>query len=248
MSNIPSLVDMLKSGLHFGHRTSRWHPKMKQFIFGARSGVHIIDLEKTQAYLEKALQEIKTIASRGGVILFVGTKSQAKPIIKKYAESCGMPYVTERWLGGTITNFGQIKKSIKRLKDLKDKRDKGELDKYTKMERLLIDREIEEKMCKIGGIEKLDRVPDAIFVVDIRNEKTAVLEAKTIGKKVIALCDTNVNPKNIDIVIPGNDDAVKSIEMVCRLVSEEINEGKKDAVRAAVTAKSTPVEKTIQGK
>src|SRR3989338_8638610 len=181
MANLPSLVDMLKSGMHFGHTTSRWHPKMKQFIFGTRQGVHIINLEKTKEYLESALEFLKGIASRGGVILFVGTKLQAKGPIQKYAQACDMPYVQNRWLGGTLTNFVQIKQTLKRMKMLKDQRDKGELRKYTKKEQLMISREIEEMEEKFGGIENLTRVPDAVFIIDVKTEKTAVQEAMVTG-------------------------------------------------------------------
>lgn len=233
MPNIPSLTDMLKTGMHYGHQISRWHPKMQEYIFGARSGVHIINLEKTQAQLEDALATIKEIASRGGTILFVGTKTQAKSIVKKYAENCGMPSVTERWLGGTLTNFKQIKESIKRLKTLKDQRDKGELKKYTKKEQLLLEREIEEIEHKLGGVENMTRVPEAMYVVDVRNEKTAIAEANVTNTKVIAMCDTNINPTLVAKVIPANDDAVKSIEMITSLVCDAVKEGKAVAAKSA---------------
>lgn len=241
MPKLPSLVEMLQSGMHYGHGASHWHPKMKPFIYAEKSGIHIIDLEKTQVQLEAALGQLKEIASRGGVILFVGTKVQAKGIVQKYAESCGMPFVTERWLGGTLTNFQQLKETLKRLKMLKDQREKGELKKYTKKEQLLLSREIEEMEVKIGGIQHITKVPDAIFVIDVRNEKTAVQEAQVTRTKVIALCDTNVNPKGVDSIIPGNDDAVKSIELVCKLVCEAIKEGK--ASMAKIVADKAAADK-----
>ncbi|MFC1787641.1 30S ribosomal protein S2 [Patescibacteria group bacterium] len=225
MPNLPSLVEMLQSGVHFGHKTSRWHPKMQEYIFGSRSGIHIVDLETTQKHLEKALEYVKGIAARGGKVLFVGTKPQAKELVAMYATECNMPYVNERWLGGTLTNFGQIKKTLKELRQLKEQRDKGELRKYTKKEQLLISRQIEEMERKFGGIQTVEKVPEAIFVIDIKTEKTAVDEAATIGTKVIALCDTNVNPAKVDYVIPGNDDAIKSIDLFSRLVKEAIKEG-----------------------
>lgn len=237
MLHRPSLTEMLKAGMHFGHKTSNWHPKMSPFIFGERGGTHIINLEKTQGMLEKALEEITNIASRGGVVLFVGTKSQAKPIIKKYAQVCAMPYVVERWLGGTLTNFKQIKESLKRFKSLKDQRDKGELKKYTKKEQLMIQWEIEDMEKRLGGIENMMKVPEAMFVVDIRNERTAVREANVSGTKVFALCDTNVNPKGIDYIIPANDDAVKTIELISKLVCDAIKEGKAQVVTAVVKEK-----------
>lgn len=243
MANMPSLVDMLKSGMHFGHITSRWHPKMKPFIFGSRLGVHIINLEKTQEALSEALEFLKGIASRGGVILFVGTKLQAQAPIQKYAQAAGMPYVQNRWLGGTLTNFGQIKQTLKRLKTLKDQRDKGELKKYTKKEQIMIGREIEEMEEKFGGIENVTRTPDAVFIIDVKTEKTAVQEAIVTGIPVVALCDTNVNPEGITKVIPGNDDAVKSIELVCKLACDAIKDGKATTVKTAADVRVKTVKK-----
>lgn len=233
----PTITDLLKAGMHFGHKTSNWHPKMAPFIFGARGGTHIINLEKTEEMLDRALEAVRDIASRGGTVLFVGTKSQAKSSIKKYAEACGMPYVSERWLGGMLTNYKQIKESIKRFKSLKDQRDKGELRKYTKKEQLMIAWEIEDMDKRLGGIENMTKVPEAMFVVDIRTERTAVREAHVTGTKVIALCDTNVNPTNVDYIIPSNDDAVKTIELMCRLVSDAVKEGKAKAVTEKVDKK-----------
>lgn len=224
--------------MHFGHSAGRWHPKMGPFIFGERGGVHIIDLEKSQDMLARALEQVKTISSRGGVILFVGTKTQAKSIVKKYAEACGMPYVIERWLGGTLTNYGQIKQSIKRFKMLKDQRDKGELRKYTKKEQLMIQWEIDDMDKRLGGIENMTKVPEAMFVIDIRTERTAVREAEVTGTQVIGVCDTNVNPTGVDFIIPSNDDAVKTIELITKLVSDAVKEGK---AQAAVAAAPVPV-------
>jgi small subunit ribosomal protein S2 len=243
MPKIPSLVEMLQAGMHFGHRTSRWHPKMKRYIFGARSGMHIINLEETQKQLEEALEFLKGIAARGGVVLFVGTKTQAKDLVKKHAESVGMPYVTERWLGGTLTNFKQIRETLKRFKMLKDQRDKGELRKYTKKEQLMLAREIAEMETKIGGIQNVTRVPEALFVVDVRTEKTAIAEANTINTKVVAMCDTNVNPTKVHKVIPANDDAVKSIEMVLKLVTDAIKEGKAGAAKVVANKAKIVIKK-----
>ena len=243
MSTLPSLVDMLKTGMHFGHQTSRWHPKMKKYIFGERAGVHIINLEETQTQLREALETLKGIAARGGVILFVGTKLQAKEAVQSYAVACEMPYVINRWLGGTLTNFVQIKQTLKRMKTLKDQSEKGELKKYTKMEQLMISREIEDMEHKFGGIQHLTKAPDALFVIDTKTEKTAVKEANVTGIPVIALCDTNVNPAGIAKVIPGNDDAIKAIDLICKLASEAIKEGRAEAVKiAAVVTKKTPTD------
>lgn len=233
-----SLVDMLKAGMHYGHGTSYWHPKMGPFIFGSRGGVHIINLEMTQGLLDRALEQVKSVSSRGGVVLFVGTKAQVKPIVKKYAEACGMPYVTERWLGGTLTNFRQIKESIKRFKMLKDQKEKGELKKYTKKEQLMIQWEIEDMTIRLGGIENMTKVPEALFVIDVRNERTAVKEANVTGTQVIAVCDTNVNPDGVQHIIPANDDSVKTVELLCKAVSDAVKEGKAHAATSAAKAPS----------
>ena len=233
---IPSVIDMLKAGVHFGHQSSRWHPKMKPFIFGVRGGVHIIDVEKTQAQLESTLAFVAEIAARGGNILFVGTKRQAQSIIEAYAKDAGMPYITTRWLGGTLTNFGQLQRLIRHYLDLKDKTAKGELKKYTKLEQLQFSREIEELDEKIGGLSTLTRLPDALFIVDARTEKTAVREATTMGVPMVALVDSNVNPTGIAYVIPGNDDAIGSIDLVAKLIAEAIKEGKAKAIASAKAA------------
>lgn len=227
MPNIPSLEEMLKSGVHFGHRTSRWHPKMQPYIFGVRNGIHVIDVEQTQARLEKALGFLSDVAARGGHVVFIGTKKQITDVVEKTAVSCGMSFINNRWLGGTFTNFSEIQKLIKQYLELIEKREKGELKKYTKLEQLQFDRKIAELDEKIGGISALKKLPDAIFVFDVRNEKTAIHEAKIQGIKVIAVCDTNVNPDDVDYVIPANDDSIMSIQMIGRLAAQAIAEGKK---------------------
>ncbi len=236
---LPSLKDMLASGMHFGHVASHWHPKMAPFIHGERQGIHIVDLEKTEEMLPAALEYMKGVVARGGKVLFVGTKRQAQPVVQAAAEACGMPYVTGRWLGGTLTNYPQIKRSIKELQSLKDQRDKGELRKYTKREQLMITRQIEEMSKKLGGIAQLEAVPEAMLAFDVRNEKTAIEEAKSVGMKVVALCDTNVNPAPVDYVIPGNDDAVKSVELVANLAAAAIKEGVGQAATLAAERKAT---------
>lgn len=237
MSNIPSLEELLKAGVHFGHRTSRWHPKMAEYIFGARSGVHVIDVEKTQAILEDVLNKISTISANGGSIWFIATKQQLKPISEKYAVESKSPFVNTRWLGGTFTNFDEIKKLIRTYLDLKDKRDKGDLKKYTKLEQLQFSRKIEELYDKIGGLADVTDLPEAIFLPDLRTDKTAAVEARKRGIKVIAICDTNVNPDLADIVIPANDDSIKSVTLISRLVAEAINEGRKNKKAYATKVK-----------
>ena len=226
MPKIPDLMTMLKSGVHFGHQHSKRHPKMKPYIFMAKSGFHIIDLEQTQVKLAEALEFVKTIVSNGGTILFLGTKKQAQKIIVKYAQECGMPYITQRWLGGTFTNFNEVSRVIKRLTQLKKDRDEGNLGKYTKKEQLEFSREIEKLEGIVGGLEGMNKVPDAIFVVDMKKEKTAVAEAQKRNIPVVAICDTNVNPDSATYCIPGNDDAVKSIDLITGLIAEAVNEGK----------------------
>ncbi|PJA47683.1 30S ribosomal protein S2 [Candidatus Uhrbacteria bacterium CG_4_9_14_3_um_filter_36_7] len=227
---LPSLEEMLQAGVHFGHQTSRWHPKMEPYIFGERRDVHVIDLEKTLIQLEGALKYVQEVTSRGGIILFLGTKRQAQRIIKEQAELCGMPYVIERWLGGTLTNFDEIKRVLKQYVKLKDQQAKGELRKYTKKEQLLLSRKIEDLERKVGGIAFLEKTPDVIFIVDLRKEKTAYEESKQMRTKVVALCDTNVNPQEVDYPIPANDDGIKSIEMLTRLMAQAVLEGKKQII------------------
>lgn len=233
MSKTPSVEEMLKAGVHFGHRTSRWHPKMQPYIFGVRSGIHVIDVEKTQVKLEEAMQFVTDLVARGGNIVFVGTKKQITDVVAKSAQACGMPYVNNRWLGGTFTNFPEIQKLIKNYLDLMDKREKGELKKYTKFEQVQFDKKIEDLEDKIGGISSLKKLPEAVFVFDVRNEKTAIDEAKYTGVKVVAICDTNVNPHDIDHVIPANDDSIASLELMSRMVAEAVNEGKKKPAKVA---------------
>lgn len=226
MPNIPSLLEMLKAGVHFGHQKSRWHPKMAPFLFGVRNGVHVIDLEKTVEELEKSLDYVKTLASKGKVILFVGTKRQARSIIKEAAESCGMPFLTERWIGGLITNFDEFKRRMKKYKGLKEMFETGEIEKYTKKEQVDFKKEIEKMDKYLAGLVTLEKIPDALYIADLRVEKTALTEAQRVGVPMVAVCDSNVDPTKVDYPIPANDDAVNSIRLVATLVAEAINEGK----------------------
>ncbi|MBI2477004.1 30S ribosomal protein S2 [Candidatus Uhrbacteria bacterium] len=241
MAIIPSLEEMLQAGVHFGHRVSRWHPNMRPYIFGKRNGVHVIDLEKTTACLEKALKVLTGVVERGGTVLFLGTKPQLAPYIKAAAEKCGAPYVNGRWLGGTLTNFSEIYKLIKRLRDLKRRKEVGDLRKYTKREQLEFDREIEDLEGKIGGIAMLDDIPSVVVVFDMRNEMTAVHEANRKGVPIVAVCDTNVNPQLVSYPIPANDDAVKSIALMTNVIADAILEGKKDVKEI----KKAPVRRKV---
>ena len=210
--------------------------QMKPFIFMSKNGFHIIDLEQTQVKLSEALDFVKNVVSRGGLVLFVGTKRQAQDAVIKEATRCGMPNVHSRWLGGTLTNFGEIKKLIRRLKMLREQNERGELKKYTKKEQLMLTREIEELTGKIGGIELLERLPEAVFVLDMHSDNTAVLEAKTMNVPVIAICDTNVNPDDATYIIPANDDASKSLAIVAKLMADAVIEGRKAMETARLAA------------
>ncbi len=223
---IPTIEEMLKAGMHFGHRTSKWHPKMEPFIFTSRKGVHIIDLEKTKKKIEQALNFIQQSVKEGKIILLVGTKTQVKKPLKGIADEIGIPYVTERWLGGTLTNFFVIKNLIKKFKDLLERKHAGKLEKYTKKERHDFDQEIAKLEVKVGGLVSLTKIPDILFIWDIKKEKTALIEANKKNIPVIAICDTNVNPEGVDYIIPANDDATKGVKLVLRLVKEAVEEGK----------------------
>lgn len=236
---IPSILEMLQAGVHFGHQKSRWHPKMERFIFTERNGVHIIDLEKTQSQLESVLADVKKMASEGKQILFVSTKPQARQIVKDAAEACGMPFLVDRWLGGFLTNFAEIRKLIKKYMTLKEQQASGELEKYTKNEQVQIGKQLEKMDTYLGGLVTLSNQPDALFVPAVQREKTAMTEANRTGVAVIGVCDTNANPDNVQYVIPANDDAVKAIDMIVSLVRDAIIEGRKEW-----ESKKTIAEKT----
>jgi len=221
-----SLKELVETGVHFGHKTDRWNPKMKKYIFAKRSGIHVIDLEKTLACLEKASLAIKSVIEKNGTILFVGTKKQARDIVKEEAERCGAFYVTERWLGGTLTNFTTIRQTINRMKSLESRREEGKFDSLTKKERLSIDKEITKLKRNLEGIRDMEKFPDMLYVIDIRKEKIAVNEAKTLGIPICAIVDTNVDPDPIDYPIPGNDDAIKSISILTKAIADAVLEAK----------------------
>jgi small subunit ribosomal protein S2 len=221
-----ALEDLLKAGVHFGHLTRRWDPKMKPYIFMERNGIHIIDLQKTMKNLEVAHKAIKEIAATGDPILFVGTKNQAKEILKSEAIRCEMPYIVERWLGGTLTNFSTIKKSIRHLENLEKMTLDGTIEKLTKKERLQIEREIEKMKKVFAGIQEMKKIPSAIFIVDIKKEDIAVREALKLRIPIFAIVDTNCDPNEIDYTIPGNDDSTKSITIISRIIADAILEGR----------------------
>lgn len=220
-----SIEALLESGAHFGHLTRRWNPKMAPFIFMERNGIHIIDLRKTQILLDIAKSAVYDIASKGKIVLFVGTKQQAKIAISEQANRAGMNYVSERWLGGMLTNFVTIRKSIKRLNTIDKMEVDGTFEKITKKERLLISRERDRLRKVFGGIETLTRLPGALFVVDIKKEHLAIKEAKILGIPVIGIVDTNTDPDLVDFPIPANDDSVKTIEIIASVMADSVVEG-----------------------
>lgn len=221
-----SLEELLNAGAHFGHQTRRWNPKMGGYIYGSEQGVHIFDLTKTKPMLEEALGFLTKTASEGKTILLLGTKKQIKDKVAEVAGEAGVPFVNERWLGGTISNFGQMKKSLKKLVEMKAGMAEGLYNKYTKKERLLIDREITRLERFFGGVTNLTQVPDVLFVIDTKREAGAVHEAKEKGVKIVGIVDSNADPDAIDYPIPMNDDASKALEYVLSLVKEAILEGK----------------------
>ena len=214
--------EMMQAGLHFGHSSSKTHPKMKEYIFGVRNTIHLFDVEKTIIKLKEALDFIGELTAEGKILLFVGTKVQAKELVKSAAIETKSPFVVDRWLGGTITNFGIIKNRVEYFKDLERKKATGELEKYTKKERLKLDEELQKLQMKFGGIKEMSRTPDAIFVVDIKKEASAVAEAKKKGIKIIGICDTHTDPTKIDYPIPANDDAIPSIKYILDKVKNVI--------------------------
>ncbi len=227
MDNIPTLEQMLKAGMHFGHRKSRWHPKMAPFIFGSKQNIYIIDLSKTQGQLKTALEFMTNLVKENKTILFVGTKKQVQKPLKKMAEEIKMPYVIGKWLGGCLTNFMVIRRSIKKYLDLKEKQDTGKLEKYTKKEKLNFERQINKMEIRLGGLANLAKLPDALFIWDIREEKTAVAEARVKNIPIIAICDTNVNPELVNYPIAANDDATKTVDLILDTIKKAIQNVKK---------------------
>lgn len=226
MSANISMKSLLESGVHFGHRTNKWHPLMKPYIFTERNGIHIIDLQQTVKYLDKAYDVIRDMIAAGGTILFVGTKRQAQETIQEEAERCGMPYVTQRWLPGTLTNWTTIYQRILELDNLENKRQTGQFDKLVKKEILMIDRRIKRLLKNLGGIRHMKDLPDMLFVVDVMRENTAVHEANLKGIPVVSLVDTNCDPSGVDYLIPANDDAIRAIKLLVGKVADAVLEGK----------------------
>ena len=237
--SIPTFTmrQLIEAGAHYGHHTRRWNPKMAPYLFGVREGVHILDLGQTVPALYRALEAIREVAAKGGKVLFVGTKPQAAAIVQEAATRCGNFYVNHRWLGGMLTNWKTVSTSIKRLKDIDAKIEKGELEALTKKERQMILHEREKLFASLGGIQNMNGRPDIVFVIDTIKEQLAIKEANRLGIPVVAICDSNSNPDNVDYVVPGNDDAIRAIELYCDLVCGAVLDG----IQAELTAAGVDV-------
>ncbi|MGE5171493.1 MAG: 30S ribosomal protein S2 [Rudaea sp.] len=239
-----TMRQMLEAGVHFGHQTRYWNPKMADYIFGQRNKIHIVNLEKTLAMYNDAMKYVRQLAQNRGTILFVGTKRQAREIVAEEARRCGMPYVDHRWLGGMLSNFKTVKQSIKRLKDLEAMKQDGTFDRMSKREALSLSRELDKLEKSLGGIKDMGALPDAVFVIDIGYHKIAVTEAKKLRIPIVAVVDTNHNPDPIDYVIPGNDDSSRAIRLYARGVADAVLEGKTSTVQEIAAAGDEFVEET----
>ena len=233
---VVSMRELLEAGVHFGHQTRRWNPKMRRFIFTERGGIYIIDLQQTQQLVEEAYEFAKNLAGRGGSMLFVGTKKQAQDAVEEQAKRVGMPYVNHRWLGGLLTNWRTISDRIERLHDLRRLRDEGQLELLPPKERIAMLGELEKLEANLGGVADMKRQPDAMFVLDLRKEQLAVREARRLGMPIIALVDTNCDPDEADYVIPGNDDAIRACSLITRAIADGIAEGKQKVSPAEMSA------------
>jgi small subunit ribosomal protein S2 len=243
-----SMRELLEAGVHFGHQTRRWNPKMRRYIFGERGGIYIIDLQKTLESLEEAQAFVRNLAERSGAVLFVGTKKQAQDSVEEEARRAGMPYVNHRWLGGLLTNWRTISERIEHLHELRRLREEGQLDLLPPKERISMQGELEKLEANLGGVADMRKQPDAVFIIDLRKEQLAVREARRLGLPVIALVDTNCDPDEADFVIPGNDDAIRSCSLVVRAIGDAIAEGKQRATPAdfaqPAEEEQTPTEET----
>jgi small subunit ribosomal protein S2 len=230
------MKELLEAGVHFGHQVRRWNPKMKEYIFGERNGIYIIDLQKTQRMFREAIAFVTNLIAedKGKTVLFVGTKRQAQDAIREESEKCGQFFVNQRWLGGLLTNFQTVQKSIKRLKDLESMQTDGRYEKLTKKERIKLDRERESLNKNLSGIKMMNRLPDAVFIIDVKKEEIAVAEANRLGIPIVAVVDTNCSPEGIDYVIPGNDDALRAVRLFASRIADAIVEGNQIATEGGV--------------
>ena len=248
---VVAMKQLLEAGVHFGHQTRRWDPKMAEYIFQARNGIHIIDLQKTSKKIDEAYAFLKEQAEEGKTILFVGTKKQAQECIKEAAEKCGMYYVDQRWLGGMLTNFDTIRTRVQRLKDLEKMQEDGTFEVLPKKEVILLKKEMEKLERNLGGIKNMEEIPGVIFLVDPKKEHIAVLEAKKLGIPVIGLVDTNCNPEEVDYAIPGNDDAIRAVKLITDVMANAIIEGRQgesfeaEEVAEEVSEEPTSIEEVV---
>jgi small subunit ribosomal protein S2 len=226
MAPVVTMRQLLEAGVHFGHQTRRWNPKMQRFIYGERNGIYLIDLQKTLNHIVEAYTFVRDTVAGGGQILFVGTKKQAQDSVQSYAERCGQPYINQRWLGGMLTNFETMSKRVAKMKEYGRMRDSGEFDAMPKKEALLLNRELTKLERNLGGIRNMEKLPQAVFVLDTKKEHIAVTEANKLGMPTIAVVDTNCDPDIIRYVIPGNDDAIRSGDLMCRVICEAVEEGR----------------------
>jgi len=243
-----TMKELLEAGVHFGHQVRRWNPKMKEYIFGERNGIYIIDLQKTQRMFREAIGFVTNLIAedKGRTVLFVGTKRQAQDAIREEAEKCGQYFVNQRWLGGLLTNFQTVQKSIKRLKDLESMQSDGRYEKLTKKERIKLDRERESLNKNLSGIKMMNRLPDVVFIIDVKKEEIAVAEANRLGIPIVAVVDTNCSPEGIDYVIPGNDDALRAVRLFASRIADAIVEGNQIATEGGVVA-TVPAEESEEG-
>jgi small subunit ribosomal protein S2 len=249
---VVAMKQLLEAGVHFGHQTRRWDPKMAEYIFQARNGIHIIDLQKTSKKLDEAYEFIKGQVEEGKTVLFVGTKKQAQECMKEAAIKCGMYYVDQRWLGGMLTNFGTIQGRIKRLKDLEAMEQDGTFEVLPKKEVILLKKEMEKLEKNLGGIKDMDKLPGVIFLVDPKKERIAILEAKKLNIPVVGLVDTNCNPEELDYPIPGNDDAIRAVKLIADVMANAVIEGKQgesfepEMEQTAETEEPTTIEEVVE--
>jgi small subunit ribosomal protein S2 len=234
--SVVTMRELLEAGVHFGHQTRRWNPKMRRYIFTERGGIYIIDLQQTLSLVEEAHAFVRNVAERGGSVLFVGTKKQSQDSIEEEAERVGMPYVSHRWLGGLLTNWRTISERLERMHELRRLRDEGQLELLPAKERMTMAAELEKLETNLGGVDDMKRLPDAIFVVDLKKEQLAIREARRLGLPVVALVDTNCDPDDADYVIPGNDDAIRSCSLIIRAIANGIEAGKQKVTAGEMTA------------
>jgi small subunit ribosomal protein S2 len=238
---VVTMRQLLEAGVHFGHQTRRWNPKMRRFIFGERNGIYIIDLNQTLERIESAYTYVRDLVADGGSILFVGTKKQTQDPISRYAAQCGMPYINERWLGGMLTNFNTIAGRVKKMQEYERMRSAGDFEAMPKKEALILTRELDKLERNLGGIRNMGRLPDAVFIIDTKKEHIAVTEANKLGLPIVAVVDTNCDPDLIQYVIPGNDDAIRAGNLLCRVVADAVEEGRFIASRRAAHNSPAPV-------